>query len=185
VAASYGASALINHVAGDLRSALRAAAPDGADVVVAPVGGDLAEPALRTLRWGGRFVTVGYASGTVPRIPLNLVLLKGCQVLGFQFRSFAANEPEQARRNEAELLALLAAGRTIPHVGTTFPLSEASAALRHVADGKAIGKVVLEIGLPARPACTPSATRPSWRLAAMGKKRSVRSFLRSALWRVM
>ena len=146
VAASYGASELINHVAGDLRSALRAAAPDGADVVVDPVGGDLAEPALRTLHWGGRFITVGYASGAVPSIPLNLVLLKGCRVLGFQFRSFAANEPEQARRNEAELIALLAAGRTVPHVGTTFPLAEASAALRHVADGKAIGKVVLEIG---------------------------------------
>ena len=57
-----------------------------------------------------------------------------------------ANEPEQSRRNEAELLALLAAGRTVPHVGSTFPLAEASAALRHVADGKAIGKVVLEIG---------------------------------------
>jgi NADPH2:quinone reductase len=146
-AAACGASALVNHAsAGDLRAALRDAAPGGADVVVDPVGGDLAEPALRALRWGGRFVTVGYASGTVPRVPLNLVLLKGSRVLGFQFRSFAANEPGQARRNEAELLALLAAGRARPHVETTFPLAEAAAALRHVADGKAIGKVVLEIG---------------------------------------
>ena len=147
VAASHGASSLVNHTTcGDLRSALRAAAPAGADVVIDPVGGDLAEPALRTLGWGGRFVTVGYASGTVPRIPLNLILLKDCQVLGFQFRSFAANQPEQARRNEVELLALLAAGQALPHIGATFPLAEAGAALRHVADGNAIGKVVLEIG---------------------------------------
>jgi NADPH2:quinone reductase len=117
------------------------------DVVIDPVGGDLAEPALRALRWGGRFVTVGYASGTVPRIPLNLVLLKGCRILGFQFRDFAAHAPEELARNETALLELLAAGRALPHVGTTFPLAEAAAALRQVADGKAIGKVVLVIGL--------------------------------------
>ena len=109
-------------------------------------GGDLAEPALRTLGYGGRFVTVGYASGTVPKIPLNLVPLKGCRVLGFQARSFGTNEPKLARRDEDELLALLAAGQARPHIGATFTLAETAAALRHVADGKAIGKVVLEIG---------------------------------------
>jgi NADPH:quinone reductase len=146
-AAPDGTPAGVNHASADgFRQALGDAVPGGADVVVDPVGGDLAEPALRTLRYGGRFVTVGYASGTVPKIPLNLVLLKGCRVLGFQFRSFAANQPEEARRDEAELLALLAAGRAAPHIGATFPLAEAAAALRHVADGKAIGKVVLEIG---------------------------------------
>lgn len=147
VAASHGASAGVNHAsADDFREALRAAAPDGADVVVDPVGGDLAEPALRTLGYGGRFVTVGYASGTVPKIPLNLVLLKGCRVLGFQIRSFITHEPELARRDEAELLALLAAGQAVPYIGASFTLDETAAALRHVADGKAIGKVVLEIG---------------------------------------
>jgi NADPH2:quinone reductase len=145
-AAGRGATVLIDHKAGDLRQALRAAYPDGVDVVVDPVGGDLAEPALRALRWGGRFVTVGYASGVVPRIPLNLVLLKGCRILGFQFRDFAANAPENLARDEAELLALLASGRARPHIGATFKLAEAAAALRHVADGKAIGKVVLDIG---------------------------------------
>ena len=109
------------------------------------MGGDLAEPALRALRWGGRFVTVGYASGTVPRIPLNLVLLKGCQILGFQFRDFAAHARDELARNEAALLELLAAGKALPHIGATFKLAEAAAALRHVADGKAIGKVVLAI----------------------------------------
>jgi NADPH:quinone reductase len=145
VATAHGAVAVINHRAGDLRQMLRGAFPDGVDVVVDPVGGNLAEPALRALRWGGRFVTVGYASGTVPRIPLNLVLLKGCQILGFQFRDFAAHEGEELARNEAALLELLAAGKALPHIGATFKLSEAAAALRHVADGKAIGKVVLAI----------------------------------------
>ena len=145
VAEAHGAAHLVDHRAGDLRPALRAVLPDGGDVVVDPVGGALAEPALRSLRWGGRFVTVGYASGEIPRIPLNLVLLKGVQVLGFQFLAFATNAPDEAERNEGELMALLAAGRATPHIGATFPLDEAAAALRYVADGRAIGKVVLDI----------------------------------------
>lgn len=140
-----GASRFIDHRAGDLRSALREALPNGADVVVDPVGGDLAEPSLRSLRWGGRFVTVGYASGAIPRIPLNLVLLKGVQILGFEFRGFGVHASDDMLRNDAELFELLGAGRATPHVGATFKLDEAAAALRFVADGRAIGKVVLEI----------------------------------------
>jgi NADPH2:quinone reductase len=146
VAASYGAGVLVNHRAGDLREALRRALPDGADVAVDPVGGDLSEPALRSLRWGGRFVTVGYASGVIPRIPLNLVLLKGVRVLGFEFRGFAAHCPEELRRNEEELSGLLASGRVRPHVGAAFPLRDVTAALRLVAEGRAIGKVVVDVG---------------------------------------
>ncbi len=145
-ASSHGASRLIDHRSGDLRQALREAVPDGTDVVVDPVGGDLAEPALRSLRWGGRFVTVGYASGVVPRIPLNLVLLKGIRILGFEFRSFVTRAPGELRRNEEELLGLLASGRALPHIGAEFPLGKVAAALRQVADGKAVGKVVLTIG---------------------------------------
>jgi NADPH2:quinone reductase len=144
-AASYGATALIDHRAGDLRAALRDALPDGSDVVIDPVGGALSEPALRSLHWGGRFVTVGYASGDIPRIPLNLVLLKGMAILGFEFLSFVTRCAEEAERNEGELTALLASGRAVPHIGATFPLSDAPAALRHVADGLAVGKVVLDI----------------------------------------
>ena len=110
------------------------------------MGGDLAEPALRSLRWGGRFVTVGYASGEIPRIPLNLVLLKGIQVLGFQFLDFATNAPDEmrAQRGRAAGPARRRAGPR-PHIGATFAFDEVAAALRHVADGKAIGKVVLTI----------------------------------------
>jgi NADPH2:quinone reductase len=144
-ARAFGAARVVDHRAGDLRQALREALPAGADVVVDPVGGDLSEPALRSLRWGGRFVTVGYASGVIPRIPLNLVLLKGVRVLGFQFIDFATHMPNDLVRNEGELLDLLAAGQAFPHIGARFALADAGAALRHVADGRAIGKVVLEV----------------------------------------
>jgi NADPH2:quinone reductase len=148
VASSHGATNLIDHRSVDLRQALREGLPAGADVVVDPVGGDLAEPALRALHWGGRFVTVGYASGVIPRIPLNLVLLKGMQILGFQFRDFALHEPDEYHRNEEELMELLASRRAAPHIGARFPLEEAVAAMRYVADGRAIGKVVLNIAAP-------------------------------------
>ena len=145
VAASCGAQRVVDHRAGDLRQQLRDVLPDGADVVIDPVGGDLAEPALRALHWGGRFVTVGYASGVIPRIPLNLVLLKGVHILGFQFRDFMERAPDDAARNERELMELFAVGRVVPHIGAAFALDDAAAALRYVADGHAIGKVVLDV----------------------------------------
>ena len=144
-ARACGATRVINHRAGDLRQALRDALPDGAEAVVDPVGGDLAEPALRAVHWGGRFVTVGFASGTIPRIPLNLVLLKGVRVLGFQFRDFATHMAADMARNDAELLELLASGRARPVVGASYDLTETAEALRVVGDGEAVGKVVLQV----------------------------------------
>ncbi len=151
-AASCGARHLVEHSTVDLRAALREALPGGADVVVDPVGGELSEPALRSLHYGGRFVTVGYASGEIPRIPLNLVLLKGCQILGFQFRDFAEHAPDEMARNEDELWGLLADGRVLPHIGASFTLDEVGAALELVGSGQAVGKVVLDIGDPYVPA---------------------------------
>ena len=145
VAAAYGAQNLIDHRAVDLRQALKETLPEGADIVVDPVGGALSEPARRSLRGAGRFVTVGYASGSIPRIPLNLVLLKGIKILGFQFRDFAAKAPDEYRRNEDELLELLASGAMRPHIGASFSLDEVAAALRWVADGRAVGKVILDL----------------------------------------
>lgn len=145
VAAAYGARNVVDHRAGPLRDALRQVLPHGADVVVDPVGGELSEPALRALHYGGRFVTVGYASGEIPRIPLNLVLLKGVVVRGFQMIDFLAHEPDELARNEAELLTLLAEGRATPHIGATFAFADVAAALQYVADGRAIGKVVLDV----------------------------------------
>jgi NADPH2:quinone reductase len=148
VAKSYGATRLVDTTSGDLRQSLKAALPEGADAVIDMVGGEVSEPALRTLRWNGRFVSVGYAAGPIPKIPLNLVLLKGCQIRGFQMRTFAENAPDELQRNERELMELLAAGRVRPHIGATFQLSDTAAALQYVAAGKAIGKVVIEV--PAR-----------------------------------
>jgi NADPH:quinone reductase len=145
VAAAHGAAHLIDHRAGDLREALREALPDGADMVVDPVGGALAEPALRALRWDGRFVTVGYASGDIPRIPLNLVLLKGIRIVGFEFYGFVTHSPDEFQRGEEELGGLLASGRIVPHIGASFGLDDTAAALRLVADGRAVGKVVIDV----------------------------------------
>ena len=142
VAAGYGAKHVVNHTTGDLRRALKEAVPGGADAVVDPVGGDLSEPALRSLSRRGRFVTVGFASGVIPRIPLNLVLVKGVQVLGFQFQDV---RPDEFARNDGELRQQLVSGRVRPHVGAVYPLSETVAALRHVADGRAIGKVLIDL----------------------------------------
>lgn len=142
-AKAAGARVLINHRTGDLRRALRVALPDGANAVLDPVGGYLSEPALRSLRRGGRFVTIGYASGVIPRIPLNLVLLKGIEVRGLQLQDLARKE--EFPHVEAELSDLLAAGRALPHISATYPLDQAAAALRHVADGRAVGKILLDL----------------------------------------
>lgn len=139
VAQSYGAVTV--DPAGDLRAALRTVLPDGAQAVLDPVGGDLAEPALRSLARGGRYVTIGFASGVIPRIPLNLVLIKGIQLLGFQFGDL---DPERYRKHQAELAALLADGTVRPHIGARYPLARTAAALRLVADGRAVGKVLIE-----------------------------------------
>ncbi len=142
VAASYGAAHLVKHGTSDLRDALRQAVPDGVHAVIDPVGGDVSEPALRSLRPGGRFVTVGFASGVIPRIPMNLILIKGAHVIGFQLRDIP---PDEFQRNRTELAELLAARRVVPHVGAVFQLDDAARALRLVADGKAVGKVLIDV----------------------------------------
>jgi NADPH:quinone reductase len=142
VAAGYGVKHLVNHKSADLRATLKEAVPAGADAVIDPVGGELSEPALRSLGRGGRFVTVGFASGVIPRIPLNLALVKGVHILGFQFQDVP---PEEFARNEDELREHLVSGRVQPHVGAVYPLAETVQALRHVADGRAIGKVLIDM----------------------------------------
>ncbi len=147
VCREQGAEQLIDYEREPLRDAIRAATSGGADVVIDPVGGKWSEAALRATRWGGRFVTVGYASGEIPAIPLNLVLLKGVVVKGFEIRTFAEHAPADARRDRAELAELLAGGRVRPHIGARYPLEDVSGALRHVADRRAIGKIVVEMAV--------------------------------------
>lgn len=115
----------------------------GADVVYDPVGGDYSEPALRATNWEGRFLVVGFASGPIPKVPLNLALLKGCQIVGVFWGAFTGREPARNRENLAELMAWFKAGKISPHVSKTYPLSEAAQALKDMAARKVKGKIVL------------------------------------------
>jgi NADPH2:quinone reductase len=146
LARERGATHTVNYDRDDLRDALRDRFADGVDVVLDPVGGPLAEQALRALRWKGRFVTIGFASGEIPRIPLNLVLLKGCVVKGFEIRTFARFEPDLAARDERELIELLASGRVDPHISAVHDLDDVAAALQSVAGRRSTGKVLLRTG---------------------------------------
>jgi NADPH2:quinone reductase len=140
-----GATHVIDYTTEDLKARIRELTEGGAHAVIDPVGGAAAEQALRSVRWGGTFVTLGYASGTIPKIPLNLVLLKGVTVKGMEIRTFGQHRPELERRDNEELLDLFAAGRLRPHIGARFPLENAAAALRYVADRRALGKVVIDV----------------------------------------
>lgn len=141
-----GATECIDYDREDLRTRLKEITGEtGAQVVVDPVGGPYSEQALRGLGRGGRFVTLGYASGTIPAIPLNLVLLKGITVQGMEIRTFMIDHPEEMARDDAELRSLLSEGKLRPYIGARFPLTEAAAAIRYVADRKAIGKVVIDV----------------------------------------
>jgi NADPH2:quinone reductase len=142
--AQRGAAALVDYSREDLKQRIRDLTGGGADVIIDPVGGAHSEAALRAGKWGGRFVTVGFASGEIPRIPLNLVLLKGVAVKGFEIRTFSQNAPEAAARDRAELAELYRSGRLRPHVSSVYPLAEAAQALQAVANRQAIGKVVID-----------------------------------------
>jgi NADPH2:quinone reductase len=143
VCRARGAEATVNYAKEDLKTVLRLRTEGGPGVVVDPVGGPYSEQALRATRWGGRFVVVGFATGEIPRIPLNLVLLKGVIVRGFEMRTFAEHLPAEAARDRQELLDLFGAGRLEPYVSASLPLEDAGEALRRVADREAIGKVVI------------------------------------------
>jgi NADPH2:quinone reductase len=139
-----GADETINYETEDLKERAKELTGGGADVVVDPVGGRYSELAQRATRFGGRFVTVGYATGEIPRIPLNLILLKGVILRGFEIRTFMANAPELATRDSAELNELFRSGALRPHVSSTYPLAETAAALAEVADRRAVGKVLID-----------------------------------------
>jgi NADPH:quinone reductase len=143
--AERGAAHVIDYSREDLKTRIREVTEGGAHVVIDPVGGAVSEPALRSVRWGGTFVTLGYASGTIPSIPLNLVLLKGITVQGMEIRTFGQHRPDLERRDNTELLDLFGAGRVAPYICARFPLADAAAALRYVADRRALGKVVIDI----------------------------------------
>ncbi|GFG99113.1 NADPH:quinone oxidoreductase family protein [Mycobacterium timonense] len=140
-----GAEAAVDYDREDLKSRIRELTGDSARVVLDPVGGSYSEPALRGLARGGTFVTLGYAAGAIPAIPLNLILLKDICVRGMEIRTFMSDYPDDAVRDLTELSQMFAAGTVRPYIGARFPLSETAAALRHVADRKVLGKVVIDV----------------------------------------
>jgi NADPH2:quinone reductase len=141
---SRGADATINYGTEDLRERIKALTEGrGVDVVYDPVGGAYTEPALRSMAWRGRYLVVGFANGEIPKIPLNLALLKGCAIVGVFWGDFTRKEAELNRRNTAELLSWLAKGELRPYIGARYPLARGAEALREVKERRARGKVLV------------------------------------------
>ena len=147
VTKELGAEAGIDYATENLKDRIKEITGGGADLVIDPVGDRWAEPALRAIKWGGTFVTVGYAGGDIPKIPLNLVLLKNITVRGLELRTWIARLPEATAAARAGLEKLIAGGLR-PRVSETHPLEDVATALRRVADRIPTGKVVLTIGEP-------------------------------------
>lgn len=143
LAREHGAREGLDYAADDLRAGLRRLAPDGMNALYDTVGGELAEPALRSMGWGGRYLVVGFAGGEIPKIPLNLLLLKGCDLRGVFWGDFVRRDPAGHRANTERLLAWAAAGKIRAHVHAAFPLGQAAEALALIAGRKVQGKVVL------------------------------------------
>ncbi len=142
----YGATHTINYTDEDLKLRVRELTGGlGADVIYDPVGGPYSEPALRSIAWEGRFLVVGFAAGDIPKIPLNLALLKGCQIVGVFWGAFVGREPERHRRNASELMQWWQEGKLRPHVSSTYAFERGAEAIRELADRKALGKVVVKV----------------------------------------
>jgi NADPH2:quinone reductase len=136
----------INYSTEDLKARVRELTGGvGADVVYDPVGGKYSEPALRATAWEGRFLVIGFAAGEIPKIPLNLTLLKSCSVVGVFWGAFVGREPKRHKDNVAELMRWWQEGKLHPYVSSTYPLERAGEAIRELADRKAKGKVVVTI----------------------------------------
>jgi len=143
---AHGADEVIDYVKEDLKPALRAlTGGEGADVVYDCVGGDAAEPALRALRWNGRFLVVGFASGAIPKLPLNLLLVKGISAIGVFWGEAVKRDPAGHRANMATVLAAVAEGRLEPRIHAAFPLERIGDAIGVLERREAIGKVVLRV----------------------------------------
>jgi NADPH:quinone reductase len=145
VCKAHGADVLINYGTQDLREAVKAATGgSGPDVIYDPVGGVYAEPAFRSIAWRGRYLVIGFANGEIPKLPLNLPLLKGASLVGVFWGEFAKREPKANLAAMGELMGWLASGRIRPHVSARYALSETAQALNDMAARKITGKVVIQ-----------------------------------------
>jgi NADPH2:quinone reductase len=144
LAREHGADITVNYAAEDLREALRRVTEGkGPDVIYDPVGGPYSEPALRAIAWEGRFLVVGFAAGDIPKLPLNLVLLKNCDVRGVFWGAWSEREPGAHRANIAQLMSWCADGKLAVHIHKVFPLAQTAVALKAIASRSVMGKVVL------------------------------------------
>ncbi len=143
LARAHGAEITINYIAADLKTELKRLAPAGVDVVYDPVGGALTEAAVRGLAWGGRLLVIGFAAGEIPKLPLNLLLLREGEAKGVFWGSWVAREPKAHAANIARLFAWFTAGVLKPHVSGIFPLERTCEALAEVMERRAQGKIVL------------------------------------------
>ena len=142
--AAAGADAVVNYTTGNLREAIAAFTDGkGVDVVYDTVGGSHSEPALRSTAWRGRFLVVGFTAGEIPKLPANLLLLKGCDAVGVFYGDYLRREPEHGRAEFQRLLSWFETGRLKAHIDRTYKLHEAAAALRALADRKVVGKIVI------------------------------------------
>lgn len=139
-----GATETINYATEDLKARVKELTGGrGVDVIYDPVGGDFAEPALRGIAWEGRYLVIGFASGTIPSIPLNLTLLKSCQIVGVFWGAFAARDPKRNAEHLAQLMAWWSQRKVAPFVSETYPLERTSDALRDIAARKVRGRAVV------------------------------------------
>ncbi|WP_426102456.1 NADPH:quinone oxidoreductase family protein [Massilia sp. TSP1-1-2] len=147
VCREHGADATINYTTEDLREAIKTATGGkGPDVIYDPVGGIYAEPAFRSIGWRGRYLVVGFANGDIPKLPLNLTLLKGASLMGVFWGEFAKREPKANLAAMRELMGWLAAGKIKPRISGRYALADTAAALNDMAARKVTGKVVIQPG---------------------------------------
>jgi len=143
----HGADAVIDYSREDLKDRVKSlTGGSGADVVYDPVGGSYTEAALRATAWNGRLLVIGFAAGEIPKIPINLTLLKGCSIVGVFWGSFIMREPDRSRAMHAELLTWVRDGKLAPNVFAEYPLERAVDALKDVTERRVQGKVVLTTG---------------------------------------
>ena len=140
-----GADALINYSTGDLKDDIRKhTGGNGADIVYDCVGDKYAEPAIRALNWDGRYLVVGFAGGQIPKIPLNLLLLKNSSLVGVFWGAHAARDPEENRANLRQLIGWVAEGKLKPHIHKIFPLAQTADAIRELDRRASTGKVIIK-----------------------------------------
>ena len=144
ICSKLGADEVINYSDIDLKATLKeVSGGKGFDVIYDPVGGDYAEPAIRNLAWNGRYLVIGFASGPIPKIPLNLALLKGASLVGVFWGRFSGEEPEVNMQNIAELTELFESGKLSPLVTDCFPIEQYEEAFNCMIERRARGKVII------------------------------------------